>query len=62
MPEDTIFRASGLSARLIVQHLRDPHARALRVPLAELAGKVRRVPESSQLIRCGGVIGISMGR
>jgi len=32
------------------------------VPLAELAGKVRRVPENSQLIRCAEAIGISMGR
>ena len=32
------------------------------VPLSELAGKVRRVPLDSQLIRCAEAIGISMGR
>ncbi len=32
------------------------------VPLADLAGKVRTVPENSQLIQCAEAIGISMGR
>ncbi len=32
------------------------------VPLADLAGKVRRVPLDSQLIHCAEAIGISMGR
>jgi len=32
------------------------------VPLSELAGKVRTVPETSQLIQCAESIGISMGR
>ncbi|TFH40297.1 MAG: ATP-dependent 6-phosphofructokinase [Chrysiogenales bacterium] len=32
------------------------------VPLAELAGKVRRIPANSQLIQCAEAIGISMGR
>jgi 6-phosphofructokinase 1 len=32
------------------------------VPLSELAGKVRRVPENSQLIQNAEVIGISLGR
>ncbi len=32
------------------------------MPLSELAGKVRQVPETSQLIRTAESIGINMGR
>jgi 6-phosphofructokinase 1 len=32
------------------------------VPMAKLAGKVRRVPEKSQLVKCAESIGISLGR